>query len=678
MTTTDKAGPTRDDATGQALRSGIDRTALDPAVRPQDDLYRHVNGRWIAQHEIPADRATDGALRELYDRAEEHVRAIIEDLGGKVAEGAGGLDGTAAQVGALYASFMDVDAVERLGVEPLREELAAVDAATTREQLVRVLGTLQRTGGPTAVAFWVDNDAHDPERYVVFLHQAGLGLPDESYYREDAHAAVREQYGPHVARMLRLVGLDADDADRQAGLVVDLETRLAASHWDVVRDRDADLTDNPMTLDDLVERAPGFDWVAWVEALGASRDAFTDLVVREPDYAVAFAQAWADAPVEQWQSWLRYHLVRSRAPYLSAEVVEANFDFYGRLLTGATQLRDRWKRGVALVEGALGEAVGQEYVARHFPPTHKDRMMRLVENLVEAYRESITALDWMGEATRAKALAKLDAFTPKIGYPDRWKSYDGLEVRPDDLVGNVRRSHAYELDRELGKIGRPVDRDEWFMTPQTVNAYYNPGMNEIVFPAAILQPPFFDPDADDAVSYGGIGAVIGHEIGHGFDDQGSKYDGAGRLEDWWTDEDRTEFEARTAALVAQYDAFSPRQLDGSHTVNGAFTVGENIGDLGGLSIALEAYRIALGRPLAEAPVVDGMTGVQRVLVGWAQVWRSKGRDEEVVRRLATDPHSPDEFRCNGVVRNVDAFYEAFDVRPGDGLYLPPEERVRIW
>jgi putative endopeptidase len=330
------------------------------------------------------------------------------------------------------------------------------------------------------------------------------------------------------------------------------------------------------------------------------------------------------------------------------------------------------------VQGVLGEAVGEVYVARHFPPAHKDRMEVLVGHLVEAYRESISGLDWMGEETRAKALAKLDAFTPKIGYPVKWRDYSALEVDADDLLGNVRRASAFEQDHELHKIGRPIDRDEWFMTPQTVNAYYNPGMNEIVFPAAILQPPFFDADADDAVSYGGIGAVIGHEIGHGFDDQGSKYDGQGRLEDWWTEADRAEFEKRTSALVAQYDGFSPAQLDGSHHVNGALTIGENIGDLGGLSIALKAYRIALGTPLDQAPVIDGLTGVQRVLLGWAQVWRAKGRDEEVIRRLAVDPHSPDEVRCNAVVRNIDEFAEAFDVQPGDGLYLAPEERVRIW
>ncbi|GCD20719.1 peptidase M13 [Cellulomonas algicola] len=659
-------------------RSGIDLTALDPATRPQDDLFAHVNGRWVTAHEIPADRAMDGAFRALHDQAEEQVRDIIADAAATAAAGAG--DGVEAKIGAVYASFMDTATIEARGLEPLREDLDLVDGATTRDELTAALGALQRTGAASAVGFWVDNDAKDPERYVVYLAQSGLGLPDESYYRDAQYAQVLAAYRPHVARMLGLAGVAADEAaaDALAGAVVDLETKLASHHWDVVKDRDADLTYNPMTLAALAERAPGFDWVAWAHALGAPEGALDDLVVREPSFAGGFAALWASEPLDAWKAWLAYHVVSDRAPFLTDEIVEANFDFYGRTLTGAQELRDRWKRGVGLVQGVLGEAVGKVYVERHFPPNHKERMDELVAHLVEAYRQSIARLDWMGEETRAKALAKLEAFTPKIGYPVRWRDYSALEVSPDDLLGNVRRANAFEQDRELDKIGKPLDRDEWFMTPQTVNAYYNPGMNEIVFPAAILQPPFFDADADDAVNYGGIGAVIGHEIGHGFDDQGSKYDGAGRLEDWWTAEDRAEFEKRTKALVDQYGEFSPAQLNGSHKVNGALTIGENIGDLGGLSIALAAYEIALGRPLAEAPVVDGLTGAQRVFLGWAQVWQSKGRDEEVVRRLATDPHSPNEFRCNGVVRNVDAYYEAFDVQPGDALYLDPAERVRIW
>jgi putative endopeptidase len=656
-------------------RSGIDTSALDPDVRPQDDLYAHVNGRWVAQHEIPADRAMDGSFRQLHDEAEEHVRAIVEEAGAHTGEA----DGVEAKIGAVYASFMDTAAVEAAGTAPLRADLALVEAATSQAELTGALGALQRTGAGGAVGLYVDNDAKDPERYVVHLYQGGLGLPDESYYRDEQYAAVLAAYGPHVARMLRLgAGLSEADADAAAERVVALETKLAAHHWDVVKDRDADLTYNALTLAELAQRAPEFDWQSWVVALGAPQGSLDQLVVREPSFAEGFAQLWASEPLEDWKAWLTFHVVSDRAPYLNDELVEANFDFYGRTLTGAQELRDRWKRGVALVQGVLGEAVGKVYVERHFPPSHKERMEQLVANLVEAYRQSIAQLDWMGEETRAKAQAKLDKFTPKIGYPAKWRDYSALVVTPDDLVGNVRRASAFEQDRELNKIGKPIDRDEWFMTPQTVNAYYNPGMNEIVFPAAILQPPFFDADADDAVNYGGIGAVIGHEIGHGFDDQGSKYDGDGRLEDWWTADDRAEFEKRTKALIDQYSQFSPQQLTTGQKVNGGLTIGENIGDLGGLSIALEAYRIALGTSLDEAPVIDGFTGAQRVFLGWAQVWQSKGRDEEVVRRLATDPHSPNEFRCNGVVRNVDEFYAAFDVQPGDALYLEPAERVRIW
>jgi putative endopeptidase len=667
------------EATG--LRSGIDLSVLDPDVRPQDDLFRHVNGRWLATHEIPADRSMDGAFRALHDAAEEQVRDIITDAASAIERG--DATGPQAQVGALFASFMDTERIEAQGTTPLEPDLALIRGATSPAELTGALGALQRTGGAAATRFWVDNDAKDPERYVVYLVQSGLGLPDEAYYREDRYAPIRAKYTPHVARMLDIAGVSPEawgtTPQEAAERVVALETKLASHHWDVVRDRDATLTYNPMTLDALAESAPGFDWRAWATALGAPADALENLVVREPEFATGFAELWTSEPLADWQLWMTYHLITARAPYLTDAIVEANFDFYGRVLSGAQEVRERWKRGVALVEGALGEAVGQEYVARHFPPSHKERMDTLVANLVVAYRESIQSLDWMTDDTKAKALAKLEKFTPKVGYPKKWRDYSGLVVLADDLVGNVRRSNAFDLEYELGKIGRPLDRDEWFMTPQTVNAYYNPGMNEIVFPAAILQPPFFDPEADDAVNYGGIGAVIGHEIGHGFDDQGSKYDGDGRLEDWWTAEDRAEFEKRTKTLIDQYGAYRPAQLpDEGPQVNGALTIGENIGDLGGLSIAIKAYRIALGRPLEEAPVVDGLTGLQRIFLGWAQVWQAKGRDEEIVRRLATDPHSPNEFRCNGVVRNVDEFYAAYDVAPGDGLYLAPEERVRIW
>lgn len=658
--------------TVEAQRSGIDLSHLDPTVRPQDDLFGHVNGRWLAEHTMPADRATDGAFRELHDRAEEQVHEIITAAAGPGAD--------EQRIGDLYASFVDEDAVESRGLAPLLAELAGIDTATNPEALATLIGGLQRSGAGGGVGLYVDTDSKDSSRYLVHLTQSGLGLPDESYYRDEQHAAILGAYPGHIAAMFALVfGGSPDEYADRAGRIVALETKLAAAHWDVVRRRDADLTYNLRTFADLPVDAPGFDWNGWITAVGASPEKVAEVIVRQPDYLTAFAQLWASADFADWQDWARWRLIHARAAVLPAAVVAEDFDFYGRTLSGTEQIRERWKRGVSLVESLMGDAVGRIYVEQHFPPDAKARMDVLVANLREAYRVSIDDLEWMTPATRRRALEKLDRFTAKIGYPANWRDYSALVIDRDDLYGNVIRGTQVESDREVGKLGGPVDRDEWFMTPQTVNAYYNPGMNEIVFPAAILQPPFFDAQADDAANYGGIGAVIGHEIGHGFDDQGSKYDGDGHLVDWWTDADRSEFTVRTNALIAQYDTFVPRDLaqrpDPPH-VQGAFTVGENIGDLGGLSIALLAYRLSLGgRP---APVIDGLSGEQRVLFGWAQVWRTKSRPAEAVRRLATDPHSPPEFRCNGVVRNVDTFYEAFGVTEGDALFLDPQQRVRIW
>lgn len=662
--------------TVDTARSGIDLTHLDAGVRPQDDLFGHLNGRWLREYVIPADRATDGAFRTLYDRAEEHVRDIITEAAGAHAD-----EGTDEQrVGDLYGSFLDEQTVQSRGLQPLLDELAVIDAADGPAALAAVVGRLQRTGVGGGVGLYIDTDSKNSSRYLVHLSQSGLGLPDESYYRDDQHAAILGAYPRHIAKMFALTfGGAADQYAERAGRIVALETKLAAAHWDVVRRRDADLTYNLRTFAELPEQAAGFDWAGWAGELGLSQASVAELVVRQPDYLTAFAALWSGADFADWQDWARWRLIHSRAAVLTTALIEEDFDFYGRTLSGTEQIRERWKRAVSLVEGLMGDAVGRLYVERHFPPEAKARMDVLVENLREAYRVSITDLEWMTPETRRRALTKLDKFTPKIGYPKHWRDYSNLVVRRDDLYGNVIRGTELEFDREVAKLGGPVDRDEWFMTPQTVNAYYNPGMNEIVFPAAILQPPFFDTDADDAANYGGIGAVIGHEIGHGFDDQGSKYDGDGNLVDWWTDADRAEFTTRTTKLIEQYDAFTPRDLesrDDAPHVNGAFTVGENIGDLGGLSIALLAYQLSLGGQ--EPPVIDGLTGVQRVLLGWTQVWRTKSREAEAVRRLATDPHSPPEFRCNGVVRNIDAFYEAFDVTPDDALYLEPQQRVRIW
>jgi putative endopeptidase len=657
----------------EAIRSGIDLSYVDTAARPQDDLFGHVNGRWLAEYEIPADRASDGAFRHLFDGAEEQVRNLIVEAGAS-----GAAAGTDEQrIGDLYASYLDEDAVERRGVQPLLDELATIDNAADADALAAAVGALQRTGVGGGVGVYVDTDSKDSTRYLVHFTQSGIGLPDESYFRDEQHADVLAAYPGHIARMFALVyGGAPEDHTDTAARVVAVETKLAGAHWDVVKRRDADLTYNLRNFADLGTEAAGFDWMGWLTALGSTPESAAELVVRNPDYLSVFAKLWRSEDLEDWKRWARWRLIRARASWLTEDIVAADFDFYGRLLTGAEQIRDRWKRAVSLVEGLMGDAVGRLYVQRHFPPEAKTRIDTLVDNLREAYRISISELDWMTPQTRERALIKLDKFTAKVGYPRKWRDYSKLVIDRDDLYGNYQRGHAVDHDRELAKIGGPVDRDEWFMTPQTVNAYYNPGMNEIVFPAAILQPPFFDAEADDAANYGGIGGVIGHEIGHGFDDQGAKYDGDGNLVDWWTDDDRTEFGARTKALIEQYDAYTPRALGNGHHVNGAFTVGENIGDLGGLSIALLAYQLSLnGQP---APIIDGLTGVQRVFFGWAQVWRTKSRDAEALRRLAVDPHSPPEFRCNGVLRNVDAFYEAFDVTEDDAMFLEPQSRVRIW
>lgn len=599
--------------TNTALRSGIDLSYVDAAIRPQDDLFGHVNGRWLAEYEIPPDRATDGAFRDLYDRAEEQVRDLIVE-----ASEQGAAAGTDEQrIGDLYASFLDEETVRRRGVRPLLEEMAVIDDAADADALAAALGALQRTGAGGGVGVYVDTDAKNSSRYLVHFTQSGLGLPDESYYREERHAAVLEAYPGHIARMFALVfGGEPADHLQTAERIVGLETRLAEAHWDVVKRRDADLSYNLRTFAELQEESVGFDWPGWAAAFGTSSEALAEIVVRQPDYVRTFAELWRNEDVQVWKSWARWRLLRARAAWLTDEIVAADFEFYGRLLTGAEQIRDRWKRAVSLVESLMGDAVGKLYVQRHFPPDAKARIDTLVDNLQAAYRQSIGELDWMTPETRERALTKLGKFTAKVGYPNKWRDYSTLVIDRGDLYGNFQRGYALEHDRDLAKLGGPVDRDEWFMTPQTVNAYYNPGMNEIVFPAAILQPPFFDAEADDAANYGGIGAVIGHEIGHGFDDQGAKYDGDGNLIDWWTDSDRREFGARTDALIAQYEGYTPRGLDAKHHVNGAFTVGENIGDLGGLSIALLAYQLSLNGE--QAPVIDGLTGEQRVFYGWAQ------------------------------------------------------------
>lgn len=654
--------------TDAPLPSGIAIEELSDSIRPQDDLYRHVNGAWIDRTEIPGDKARWGSFHLLAEQAEKHVHAIVEES--QQAEPGS----EARKVGDIYASFMDTERIAQLGTAPLSDQLGRADAVTDVASFLGAVGALDREGVANVIGVFVEPDPGDPTRYVPFLVQSGISLPDESYYRLDNFAGTRTAFRAHVEKMLALAGID--DAVAQADRIVALETEIASHHWDNVRSRDAVATYNLKTWDE-VQQLVGRDLTPWLEGVAPGRpDAFAQVVAYQPSFLEGLGTLLTDERIEDWKAWLRFKIVRAAAPYLPDEFVDENFAFNGTELTGVPEIRERWKRGVALAEGALGEAVGKVYVERHFPPAAKAAMDELVANLVEAYRQSITTLEWMGPETRERALKKLDAFTPKIGYPEKWKDYAGLEIDATDLLGNVRRASAFAHDREIAKVGKPIDRDEWFMTPQTVNAYYNPLMNEIVFPAAILQYPFFDPERDAAANYGGIGAVIGHEIGHGFDDQGSRYDADGSLTDWWTDADRAAFEERTKALIAQYDVLTPAGLDPSHKVNGALTIGENIGDLGGLGIALKAYELSLGGE--PAPVIDGFTGVQRLLLSWAQVWQQKGREAETIRLLTIDPHSPNEFRCNQIVRNIDAFYEAFGVTEADALWLPPEERVTIW
>jgi putative endopeptidase len=646
--------------------SGIQKNELDPAVRPQDDLFRHVNGKWIARTEIPSDKARYGSFYLLAEEAEKAVRDIIEE-----AQSAD--PGTEERkFGDVYASFMDEKRVEELGASPLVPLLAEVNAIDDIPSLLATMGKLERKGTSGFFQLFVDNDPGNPERYLVFVEQGGLGLPDESYYREEKSAEIRTKYVEYLERILTLAGVEA--AGDKAKRIFDLETSIAAQHWDNVRSRDSEATYNLVKWDDF-EKSAGVDLTVWLDAIDVPDGALAELVVRQPSFVESLGSLITADNLESWKDWLAWQVIRSNAGYLSNAFVEANFDFYGKTLTGTPELRARWKRGVSLVEGSLGEAVGKIYVDRHFPDAAKTAMDALVANLVEAYRASITNLDWMTETTRAKAIEKLDKFTPKIGYPSKWRDYSSLQTSADDLLGNVAAVNEFEFQRELGKIGKPLDRDEWFMTPQTINAYYNPGFNEIVFPAAILQYPFFVEGRDDAANYGAIGAVIGHEIGHGFDDQGSKFDGDGMLTDWWSADDRAAFETRTKSLIAQYDALAPRQVP-DHHVNGALTIGENIGDLGGLSIAWKAYLLSLGG--AEPAVIDGMTGAERFFLSWAQAWQLKARDEEVIRLISIDPHSPNEFRCNQIVRNIDDFYTAFGVTDADALWLEPADRVTIW
>ena len=646
------------------LVSGIDPSHIDNSFRPQDDLYRYFNGTWLKNHEIPQDRSSDGITYQLYIEAEAQVREIIE-----TAQGAG----NAQKIRDLYDCFLDTAAIEKSGITPLLDDLAAIDAISTRDQFIKTMADLEMRGLGGVFGLGIYGDAMNSEMNIVYLGQGGLSLPDEAYYREEQYEEIRKAFKIHIAKMFALAGIENGAA--MAEQIYELEAAIAAHHFDQVKDRDVELTYNKMTFNELCALAPHFDWATWLEYSQIPKSAFDELVVQQPPFFAGLSTLLENFDPAPWKAWMKWQLISGAAAYLTDDFVNQNFDFYAKTLSGTPEIRVRWKRAISFVEGALGEAIGQIYVQRHFPEAAKVAMLELVDNLIEAYRISINELSWMSPETKTKALEKLGKFTPKIGYPDKWRDYSALTITRDGLFENIGRITKFTRDIELAKIGKPVDKTEWLMTPQTVNAYYHPIQNEIVFPAAILQPPFFDLNADIAANYGGIGAVIGHEIGHGFDDQGSKFDGDGNMVDWWTESDRTEFEKRANALIKQFDALYPEETPDIH-VNGALTVGENIGDLGGLAIGFKAYKLALkGAP---APVIDGLTGEQRFFLSWAQAWRGKVRAEELRRRIATDPHSPYEFRCNAIVRNINDFYEAFDLTEGDKLWLAENERVEIW
>ncbi|MEL4358245.1 M13-type metalloendopeptidase [Luteococcus sp. H154] len=653
----------------------LDSSRIDPAIRPQDDLFRHVNGAWLAQAPIDPDKPSAGSFVDLTEKSRRAVREIIEELAAR--PGVEKPVEEADKVATLYRDFLDTDAIEALCAGPLEPLLDRVDRIVGVEELAEHWGWSLAHGIGALVQLGPDADMADPTRYALFLEQGGIGLPDRDYYLAEEHAELLAAYRAHVERSLSLAGVS--DAAEQAAQVVALETEIARRHWARERTRDLAAKYNPTSWLRLTDEVPGLHLDRLAAGMQANPEQLDLVVNGQPSFLTEAAELLTIERLPQWRAWCRWRIVTALSPWLSTAFVDERFDFYERTLQGVEQQRPRWKRGVALVEGAMGEAVGKVYVQRYFPASAKERMDELVANLLAAYRESITALDWMGEDTRAEALRKLDAFTPKIGHPENFRDYSALELIPGDLVGNVLRVDEFETRYQLAKLTRPVDGDEWLMTPQTVNAYYHPLRNEIVFPAAILQPPFFNPDADDAVNYGGIGSVIGHEIGHGFDDQGSTCDGDGKLRNWWTDADRAAFTERTAALVEQFNALTPLELADDQPpvhVNGAFTIGENIGDLGGVGIALKAWRMATDG--VEPEPVDGLTGTQRFFHGYATIWSSKARNEHARRMLVVDPHSPAEFRCNQILRNVDAFHEAFGTTAQDGMWLAPEDRVTIW
>jgi putative endopeptidase len=648
---------------------GVDTSHQDPSVHPGDDFFRFTNGRWLDTFELPADRSNYGSFNVLGDRSDERVRTIIDDLTSlEPAQGS-----VEQKVSDYYLSYMDVETLNELGISPLRQGLSALAEIDTLDELIAGFGRAQIENTASPFGFYVGADRSDPDQHMLNLSIGGMGLPDRDYYLQDTpeFLEVRAEYVAHITRVLDFA--DIENSAEKAEAILALETRIAEHTWPRSERRNRDLTYNPMSYEDFKAEYSGLDWDAYFGAAGISD--LDALNVSYPSAMSPIIELVNTADVADWQAFMTYRYIVDSANVLSEEIDQEAFHFYSTVLNGVPEQRERWERGVARVGSlnSLGEALGQVYVERHFPESAKQQMDELVENLRAALRQSIEENDWMGAATKEEAYRKLEAFRPKIAYPDKWKDFSELEIRRDDLFGNAQRVREFNYADEVSRLGKPTDREEWGMTPQTVNAYYNPSFNEIVFPAGILQPPFFDPAADLAVNYGGIGAVIGHEMGHGFDDQGSKSDWAGVQRNWWTDEDRANFEEFATGLAEQYSAFEPVP---GYFIDGRFTLGENIGDVGGLSMAYRAYKMALGGE--EAPIIDGYTGDQRFFLAWAQVWQRKYREDALIQRLTTDPHSPSEFRVNGVVRNFDEWYEAFDVEPTDALYLPPEDRIRIW
>lgn len=649
------------------LVSGVYLDNLDTTVIPGDDFNQYVNGGWMDRTEIPADKSSYGSFNILRDNAEEDVKKIIEEASAAMGE----MGSNEQKVGDFYNAYMDMEKRNALGISPLAPELAKIDAITDAPSLAAYFAYADKVGFGAPFGMYVGVDAKIPTQYSLHTWQTGLGLPNREYYFKDDEKSVdiREKYIAHIEKMLVLAGLE--DPAGSAAKIMDLETALAEHHWLKEENRNAPKRYNKYAVADLDKVMADFDWTPYFAATGVA--GVSEIIINQPSYLQGLNTILTSTDLATWRIYLKWGLVNSMANALNAAMDDQNFDFYSKTMRGVEKQRDQWRRAVSAVNGNLGEVVGKVYVDRHFTPVAKERMLNLVNNLIKAYEVSIKDIDWMGEETKVKALEKLHNFTPKIGYPDIWKDYSALEVKGDDLFGNLIRSNIVEHNRAVDKLGGPILKHEWAMTPQTVNAYYSPTKNEIVFPAAILQPPFFNLAADDALNYGAIGGVIGHEIGHGFDDSGSRYNGDGKLENWWTDTDRTEFDKRTSALVKQYDSYTV--LDDVH-VNGTYTLGENIGDLSGLSIGYKAYKMSLnGKP---APVIDGYSGDQRFFIGWAQAFQSKYRDKALLRRINTDPHSPGMFRVNGVVRNFGPFYEAFEVKAEEALYLSPEDRVRIW